>query len=357
MNFADIVVIAIDGGNSKTDVLLVDGSGAVLGHARGIGASPQTVGVKRSLEVFEQLAREAGAPATPPFATHTAAYLAGADLPKEEEAIERAITERGWSQSIVVGNDTFALLRAGTSDGVGVAVVCGAGINCVGVAADGRVHRFPALGRISGDWGGGGYLGEEALWSAVRCADGRGPATALKPAIEQHFGVRDLFEVVERLHFGGLPMAVLHELSPVLVQVAETGDEVAEQILQRLVDEVVTLASVTVRKLEMTTEAPVIVLGGGVLTGVRHTVIDEIAERCVAVAPQAQVRVVDIAPVVGAALLGLDAIGADEVAKTRLRLASVPAGVVGQGTDGVVNGGAPGDTDGVGERAESFGAS
>lgn len=357
MNPSDIVVIAIDGGNSKTDVLLVDGSGAVLGQSRGIGASPQSVGVQRSLEVFEQLVKDAGAPATAPFATHTAAYLAGADLPKEEEALERAFTERGWSQSIVVGNDTFALLRAGTTDGVGVAVVCGAGINCVGVAADGRVHRFPALGRISGDWGGGFHLGEEALWWAVRSADGRGPDTALKPAIEGHFGVSDLFEVVERLHFGGMPMSVLHGLSPLLFQVADTGDDVARRVVRRLVDEIVTLVSVTLRQLEMTVEAPVVVLGGGVLTGVRHTIIEEITERCVAVAPRAQVRVVDIAPVVGAALLGLDAIGADEAAKTRLRLASVPAGVVREGSDGVVNGNASGDADGVSERAESFGAS
>jgi N-acetylglucosamine kinase-like BadF-type ATPase len=371
MSASDIVVIAIDGGNSKTDVLLVDGTGAILGQSRGIGASPQTVGVRQSLDVFEQLvieaAGQAGTSLSPPFATHTAAYLAGADLPKEEEALERALTERGWSQSIVVGNDTFALLRAGTSDGVGVAVVCGAGINCVGVAADGRVHRFPALGRISGDWGGGYALGEEALWWAVRCADGRGPQTSLLPAVVEHFGARDISEIVERLHFGGLPLSVLHQLSPLLFRVADTGDEIAARIVEQLIDEVATMVTVTIQKLAMTGEAPTVVLGGGVLTGVSRTVIDEISRRCTAVAPRAEVRVVDIAPVVGAALMGLDAIGADEAAKTRLRASagllnaavvrSVPSGVIGQGSDGVVNGRTPGDTDGVGERAESFGAS
>jgi N-acetylglucosamine kinase-like BadF-type ATPase len=361
MSASDIVVIAIDGGNSKTDVLLVDGSGAVLGEARGIGASPQTVGVRQSLDVFEQLvieaATQAGTPLRPPFGAHTAAYLAGADLPSEEEALERALTERGWSPSIVVGNDTFALLRAGTADGVGVAVVCGAGINCVGVAADGRVHRFPALGRISGDWGGGFHLGEEALWWAVRCADGRGPHTALLPAVVEHFGARDISEVVERLHFEGLPRSVLHQLSPLLFRVAAAGDAVAARVVDQLISEVTTMVTVTVRQLEMTTEAVPVVLGGGVLTGVSQAVIAEIERRCVAVAPMADVRVVDIAPVVGAALMGLDAIGAPEPAKTRLRALSVPAGVVREGADSVVNGSASGDTDGVGERAESFGAS
>ncbi|MEV4319894.1 BadF/BadG/BcrA/BcrD ATPase family protein [Actinocrispum sp. NPDC049592] len=366
MSGSDIVVIAIDGGNSKTDVLLVDGSGGVLGRARGIGASPQTVGVRKSLDTFEQLvieaAAQAGTPMSPPFGAHTAAYLAGADLPKEEEVLERALAERGWSPSIVVGNDTFALLRAGTADGVGVAVVCGAGINCVGVSANGKVHRFPALGRISGDWGGGLHLGEEALWSAVRAADGRGPHTELLPAVIEHFDVRDIFDVVERLHFEGLHRSVLHELSPLLFTVAQGGDQVAGQIVETLVTEVVTMATVTLRKLEMTGEAPAIILGGGVLTGQSGALLAEITRRICAVAPRADVRVVDLPPVVGAALMGLDAIGAELAAKKRLRasaglLSSVPSGVIGQGADGVVNGSAPGDADSVGERAESFGAS
>ncbi|CAM4176678.1 N-acetylglucosamine kinase [Kibdelosporangium persicum] len=361
----DAVVIAIDGGGSKTDVLLVDASGSVLGSSRGPGASPQVVGIKQGLDVFEQLITEAcsaaGLPATKPFGTFTAAYLAGADLPAEEQELASALTGRGWSPSIVVGNDTFALLRAGTTDGVGVAVVCGAGINCVGVAADGRVHRFPALGKISGDWGGGFQLGSEALWWAVRAADGRGPHTELLPAVVNHFGAKDIFEVVERLHFNSLPREAIHELCPLLFQVAAAGDAVAAGVVKQLVDEIGTLVATTVRKLDMTGEAPTIVLGGGVMTGVGRDVIDVIEQRCVAVAPRAQVRVVDIAPVVGAALLGLDAIGASAHAKARLRMSSVmgsvPAGVVGENPDGLVNGGAPSEADGVGKRAESFGAS
>ena len=63
---------------------------------------------------------------------------------------------------------------AGTEEPDAVAVVCGTGINCIGVRADGAHARFPALGAISGDWGGGWYLGEQALWHAARAVDGRG---------------------------------------------------------------------------------------------------------------------------------------------------------------------------------------
>ncbi|GAB3482459.1 N-acetylglucosamine kinase [Amycolatopsis cihanbeyliensis] len=323
------VVIAIDGGNSKTDVLLVSTAGKVLGRARGPGASPQAVGVPRALEVFEGLVLEAfaaaGMPAGRTFGAHTSAYLAGLDLPQEEETLRVALIERGWSRSVRVGNDTFALLRAGTPDGIGVAVVCGAGINCVGVGADGRTHRFPALGRISGDWGGGMQLGEEALWWAVRSEDGRGPRTALLPAVLRHFGAESAREVVERLHFGRLPAKAVHELCPLLFRVAAAGDEAAQDVVDRLIEEVALLVTVSLRRLDMTTGAPAVVLGGGVLAGVNGTVIGEIERRCVKVAPRASVGVTALPPVFGAALSGLDAIGAGAPAYARLR-SSVGAG-------------------------------
>ncbi|MCO1579049.1 ATPase [Crossiella sp. SN42] len=317
------LVLAIDGGNSKTDVMLVARDGEVLSRVRGIGSPPQTVGMQRGLDTFESLiveaARQAGYAGTAPFAAHTSAYLAGADLPKEEQFLQEAITARGWSATTTVANDTFALLRAGSPTGAGVAVVCGAGINGVGVAPDGRVHRFPALGRISGDWGGGAHLGSEALWLAVRAEDGRGEPTALLPAIREHFAVPTLLELIERLHFGELSEDVLHELSPLLFRVAGQGDAVAQQVVDRLIDEVSVLATVSLRQLDLTAEPVHVVLGGGVLTGVGPAVIEQVAKRCRAVAPLAEIIVVDPPPVVGAALAGLDVLGADRAAETRLR--------------------------------------
>ncbi|WP_158848278.1 N-acetylglucosamine kinase [Saccharothrix deserti] len=317
-------VLAIDGGNSKTAMALVDVDGRVLAQVRGPGASPQQVGLQRSVDVFEGLAREAarraGLGADEPIAAHTAAYLAGADLPKEEDDLRSAIEARGWSGTTVVGNDTFALLRAGTADGIGVAVVCGAGINCVAVAPDGRTHRFPALGRISGDWGGGGHIGSEALWLAVRAEDGRGEPTALLDAVIAHYGTATLAEAVELLHFEEVEFDP-HALCPLLFQVAAAGDAVARTVVDRLVEEIVLLARVSLSRLALLAEPVDVVLGGGVLTGTSGVVVDAVDVRLRAYAPAARVRVVDVPPVVGAALLGLDALGASPGAELRLRTA------------------------------------
>ncbi|SFB57510.1 BadF-type ATPase [Amycolatopsis marina] len=334
----DEVIVAIDGGNSKTDVAVVSVRGDLLGRARGPGASPQTVGVDRAVTVFEELAVRALAAAGPtsssrPFVRHVSAYLAGLDLPYEEETVRHALLARGWSPSVAVGNDTFALLRTGSADGTGVALVCGAGINCVGVGRDGRVHRFPALGRISGDWGGGLVLGEEALWWAVRAEDGRGPATALRYEVPRQFGLDAVTDVVWALHTGALAPAALHELCPVLFAVAAGGDTVAAAVVARLVEEVSTMVGVSLRRLAMTAEPAAVVLGGGVLTGVGPGVIAEIRRRCARTAPLADVRVAELAPVFGAALLGLDALNAGAAAAKSLMSAGLDEGL-GVGDDG-----------------------
>ncbi|MGG8407556.1 BadF/BadG/BcrA/BcrD ATPase family protein, partial [Streptomyces sp. 12297] len=175
----DSVLLAIDAGNSKTDVAFVAADGTVLATGRGPGFRPTAAGTAAALDLIAATVTEAAGRA-PSLAgshgpvRHVSACLANADLPVEERQLTEALRERGWGRTVEVRNDTFAILRAGVDEPRGVAVVCGAGINCVGMLPDGRTARFPALGKISGDWGGGGGLAEEALWFAARAADGRG---------------------------------------------------------------------------------------------------------------------------------------------------------------------------------------
>ena len=156
-------VLAVDAGNSKTDVAVIAPDGTVLSTARGGGFRPPADGLDKAMAALGAPITEALHAAGTSKVAHVSACLANADLPVEEEHLTEALASRAWSKSVTVRNDTFAILRAGVEEPRGVAVVCGAGINCVGMRPDGRTARFPALGRFSGDWGGGWALAEEAL--------------------------------------------------------------------------------------------------------------------------------------------------------------------------------------------------
>jgi len=312
-------VLAIDAGNSKTDVAVIGADGTVLGTARGGGFQPPAVGVEAAMDGLAEAVLPALAQAGATGVAHVSACLANADLPVEERELTEALLGRAWGRTVEVRNDTFAILRAGADEPRGVAVVCGAGINCVGMRPDGATARFPAIGRMSGDWGGGSGLAEEAMWFAARAEDGRGEPTELARTLPGHFGLDSMYALIEALHLGHLPYARRHELTPVLFSTGAAGDRVARDLVNRLGDEVVTMASVSLARLGLLEEEVPVVLGGSVLAA-RHPALDDRIAGLLAVrAPKAVVRVVTAPPVLGAALLGLDRTGAAPEAHDRLR--------------------------------------
>jgi N-acetylglucosamine kinase-like BadF-type ATPase len=320
---APAAVLAIDAGNSKTDVAVVASDGSVRGRARGGAFRPDRLGATAAVAgiapLVEKARASAGIDPGGPVALHVAACLANADLPVEHEALEAAILAQAWGGSIEVFNDTFALLRAGLDDRRCVAVVCGAGINCAGLLPDGTTTRFAAVGHISGDWGGGGGLWQEAMWWAARAVDGRGPRTALSDALPRHAGLSTMDELIAAVHLGSLSEADCMELTPVLFAVAAAGDEVASGLVRRQAEEVVTLAVAAMRRLGVLGEPLPVVLGGGVLTAGHPQLMNEIDRLLADAAPLAVPKVVRTPPVVGAALLGLDRVGAETDVRDRLR--------------------------------------
>jgi N-acetylglucosamine kinase-like BadF-type ATPase len=200
-------------------------------------------------------------------------------------------------------------------------VVCGAGINAVGVAPDGQVTRYLALGTISGDWGGGHGLGLEVLWHAIRAEDGRGRETSLTGYLTSHFGVERVEEVTIGIHKGKIGHDDLTGLAPMLLRAADEGDPVAVAVVSRLADEISVMAVTAMRRLGLTGLATPVILGGGVITARNPLLMSGITRQLTEAAPAAEVRVIDVPPVAGAALLGLDQVHAPAAAAARLRAA------------------------------------
>jgi N-acetylglucosamine kinase-like BadF-type ATPase len=329
-------VLAIDGGNSKTDVVLVAADGTLLASARGAGV-PGMMAPDETVRVLGSAAAEAAAAAGlsadgagPRIAAHLSACVANADLPEEERQLTEILNAQGWTATTTVANDTFAVLRAGLhgpGPHWGAAVTCGAGINCVAVAPDGRTARYLALGEFTGDWGGGHGLSMQAIWSASRAEDGRGPQTALLEGVRAFLGAASMYDVQVGLHTGTIGWDRTLGLTSVLFEAAAGGDEIAVSLVRRLADEVCVMALAAMRRLGIEDQPLPVALGGGLLTARDPLLTAEITRRFAEEAPLASPRIVDIPPVAGAALLGLDHLGAPPAAEARLREAylQVPA--------------------------------
>ncbi|MCR6711433.1 MAG: N-acetylglucosamine kinase [Demequina sp.] len=301
-------LLALDGGNSKTDIVLVSEDGTVLARTRSGPFIPHLAGADRAVDLLADDIERALASAPGGRVDLIAGYLANADLPVEEERIAAAITSHAWSDRVIVENDTLAMLRTGTDSGHGVAVVCGAGINCVGVGENGERVRFPALGRITGDWGGGLGIAKEVLWHTSRAHDGRGPATTLSQAVAAHFGLASAAAVAEAMHLRTFDYDRMHEIVPLLFREANAGDEIARTIVQRQAQEVALLVTNALERLRLTDGTPDVVLGGGMLTSGEPLLLGVVVDTILAAAPGARITIAADKPVLGSALLGLDAL-------------------------------------------------
>jgi N-acetylglucosamine kinase-like BadF-type ATPase len=321
------IVLALDGGSTKTDAVLVAADGTLLGRSRVGPSNHQLVGLDGAMDTIGSAiaaVTEAAGISEPPFPLcDVGVYcLAGIDLPVDEEHLAPAIALRGWTGSDLLFNDTFAVSRAGTTAHWGIGVVCGTGLNCAGLGPDGATVRFPALAELSGDFApGGAWLGVRALGLALRAGDGRGSPTVLQARVPAHFDEVDAEAVLAGVYSGTIPYGRLFELARVLLDAAAEGDALAREAADTLADEVAAFAGAAITRLGVTAAAVEVVLGGGIFETHDADFHARVADRIHAVAPQAILRRLMVPPVLGAALLGLDAVGADEEAKNRLRSA------------------------------------
>ena len=319
------LVVAADGGNSKTDLVVAEAGGAVLARVAGAGTHPVDEGVGATADGLVELTRRALAQAglAPDSPLRAGAfYLANVDLADERAAMTDALATRGLADRLVVENDTLAVLRAGSSAGWGIAVVSGAGINAVGRAADGRIERFLGLGPVTGDWGGGWAVAVAGIGAAVRAGDGRGPATSLRRLVRETFGA-DAEPVAVAVHRRELPVERVLGFGPVVFAAATAGDQVACGVVRRLGDEVVGYVEALSRRLGE--PAVEVVLGGGALQAGNPVLDGWIRDRVAAVVPGAVVRVLDVPPVAGALAAALKLAGVDaSTSRARAALRTVP---------------------------------
>ena len=241
----------------------------VLALVRGGMSSPHHIGLDGSRRAAagavrrggrEQAGRRRGR-----WRTSAQVLLAGPRLPdRGARAARRARRARAGARALTVGNDTFAVLRAGTERGWGVAVVCGAGINCVGVGARRPPRALPGARRDQRRLGRRlrrRPRGAQPPPRAARTAAARARGSSRR--CPRYFGKRTPSELAEAIHLGEIPQRRLVELAAGRVRARRRATPVAAELVDRLAAEVVVMAEVALRRLELAASPVEVLLGGG----------------------------------------------------------------------------------------------
>jgi N-acetylglucosamine kinase-like BadF-type ATPase len=304
---ANAYLLGVDGGNTKTIALVARPDGAILGSGRAgcsdiYGAVSEESALAEIVTAVDGALHDAGLASD---AIDIGGFnLAGADWPEDFDYLRDQLCERRIARRPIVVNDALAPLWANTHDAVGVSVVCGTGL-AVGARGPGGTMWHGSFWLESF---GAGTLGSRALRAALRFEMGIGPPTALSRRVPPAMGVRTVEEALHRATARASRHYPRTHLAPVLLDTAEAGDAVAQQILADAGRAVGEFALVAARNVTLADEWD-LVLSGGVLRHTSPLLRTAIMETVWQVQPRAQYRQALFEPAVGALIMAFDAAG------------------------------------------------
>lgn len=302
------VILAIDGGGSRTRCLAISREAKVLGAGAG-GASNHLLVEKEIVRAsLDEAVNAALAQANlnRSDVVRVSAGLAGVDYDNAgADEMRNLFREFGFAGAVINGDMVIA--HAGALSGEpGVLALAGTGSCILGVGDGGERIKVGGWGPIFGDEGSAYRIGQTALRAAARYADGRGEKTDLLDAILNAFGINDFQKTIELVYLKGLEPREIAALSRAAYAVAESGDEVARKIFLQAGEELAESVAAAIRRLNLTETK--VSYQGAVLQSCA-IVRDRLTECLKKDFPNIEIVAPKFPPVIGAFLLGCKAVG------------------------------------------------
>jgi glucosamine kinase len=297
-------VMGVDGGATKTLAAVLDLREQTLHLGHGGSSNVDAVGARAAIDSLVRATDEALARADVEREQLDGAVLAIAGT--DTEAVAAHVRERCPGTWVVV-NDVVGAWAAATNAHPGVGVISGTGSNVFGVGSSGHAWRAGGWGHVLGDEGSGYWLAVRSIKAALADRDGSGPETALSEAVIDFFGVRSVEALATLVYAKPLSKGEIAAFAIETARVAHAGDTVARGLYTRAADELAGQVAAVIERTALTGEFPVGLIGSAFKAG--ELFVGSLADAIHELTPQAQVAVVDMAPVGGCVLLAALAAG------------------------------------------------
>lgn len=294
------VVAGVDGGGSKTRVIVGTIEGDILGEATGAGSATAPDRIEESAatiaSVIAQAMISAGLEGVKPRIV--VAGVSGAGRPSTERALTAALEDHEIADEVKVAGDGEVAFYDAFGDGPGVLLVAGTGSIAHGRGPSGATARCGGWGPVVGDEGSGRWIGRRALGVVAAAADGREPPTELTGAILTAAQLNDTTELIPwAIAASGREIAAL---APVVLNAASGGDIRANAIVGIAVEELILHVRTLATQLfgDDRATVPVALAGGLMLKG--SVLRKRLEQRLKSAVPGAVVKAGDIVPAKGA---------------------------------------------------------
>ena len=266
------LILAIDQGGTKTDAVIADDAGHILGTGNDRTWLPVT-GERREVRMIriryaaEKAATKAGENLRD--IQSVSASCNGADWEFEYEVGRKNLQNTLGIKQVALYNDCIGALRGGTEiKSRDCAVIClGTGANCAVFSREGRKYIYAYY--LKNIHQGAGAIGRFIFDAVYDAESGLGSETMLTKLLLEKTGYHSVDElymsVTTGLSESDKPwMPEYKEYSHLLFQAVNAGDPVANRYLEWLCGELARYVIVAARKLNMQNREITMVLSGGV---------------------------------------------------------------------------------------------
>src|SRR3954463_12555930 len=170
-------VIGVDGGGSKTRVVVGTAEGEVLATVDGPKSAVTPGEAGRSADVIAELVTRALEEIALPGAVLPRviyAGVAGTGRDEERRALHAALDAKELAEEVVIDSDGLIAMYDALDDRAGILLVVGTGSIAYGRSPAGEIVRCGGWGPVFGDEGSGGWIGREKAGVGGPRGDGRG---------------------------------------------------------------------------------------------------------------------------------------------------------------------------------------
>lgn len=301
------LILAADGGGTKTHVLFANEKGEILGEGTAGPSSLAATSVGAAGFNLREAVRQAAVSLTPGQVIDVMVMgLAGMDTPKEHEQslqVFSNVLSDFTIRTFKLVNDIVIALEGGSTNPNALAIISGTGSNCYGRNAKGEEAKTGGMDYLLTDQGSGYEIGRYVLRSAVKSYDGRADKTVIEDLVCEHFHIPSIRDLKDMVYQPPLTKTEIAALAKVCGVALEQGDPVAKEIYDHVVAELYLMASTVITRLNMQPEAVDAVLSGSILK--QAYIQQNFSTQLKAFCPQINIIVPDKDPVYGAMTMAI----------------------------------------------------
>ena len=246
--------LGADGGGTKTHIVLIDENKSIVSEGISGASNPLRVGLETAVSNIIQAVNSACDAAQVSRGDIVSAVLGLAGVRRED--LRRSVRERFRNLTNVrrtnIITDAEIALYGTTQGKAGLVLIAGTGSICYGKDERGNTAIAGGWGPIAGDEGGGISIARRALQAIAKASDGRGKPTKLSEAGMEYFRSATPQDLLIAIYSPQIDNARIAGFARYVVETAQTGDEIAIEILKEAGFELGLAAFAVIKKLELT---------------------------------------------------------------------------------------------------------